>query len=325
MAGSEPNGLPETTLAPAPDPDSYEWELLIEAPLAFDFFRLVRALFRFPGRVSDEVLQHQRKTRKRYYLEILAYNAGLLCLIVLMIPFLMLAFSYVATLPFLSLRLASSAFGDRPMVVVSALGLVATLTVPVVLFLLMIRPTAYRDAYKRSKVELFHISIALSLFLASGMLESLIASPALRLIKNFEGPVNSTLQWTLFFADKAMNVLFANLPNKLFGPLSEIDVREDGSEVTIGMLRVLQLFGFAVFVRLMALKLCISKKELFYGTVAELKSYLDYCGKAEARTIRKVIPLPDDEVIVVRNKHRPPPDPPGEPSREAEASGALHH
>jgi hypothetical protein len=314
MAGFEPNGLHETP-TPRQD-DTYEWELLIEAPLAFDFFKLVRALFRFPGRVSPEVLQHQRKTRKRYYLEILAYNVGLLCLIILMIPFLMLAFSYVATLPFLLLKLGESAFGARPMVYVSGIGLVATLTVPVVLFLLMIRPEAYRDAYKRSKIEIFNISIALSLFLASGMLEGLIASPALGLIKNFEGPVRSPLQWTLFFADRAMNVLFANMPNKLFGPLSEVEVREGGSEVALGMLRVLQLFGFAVFVRLMALKLCISKKELFYGTIGELKSYLDYCGKSEARTIRKVIPITDDEVIVVRNKHRPRSEPPprAEPS-----------
>lgn len=310
MAGVEPNGQP------MPEPlrpvNIYEWEILTEAPFAFDFFRLIRALFRYPEPISDRVLQQRQKTRKKYYLEILAYNLGLCGLILLMVPFLMLAFSYIATLPFLLLRVGAVTFGPKSMAAVAALGLLATLAVPVVLFLLMMRPTAYRDSYKRSKVELFHILIALSLFLASGMLEALIASPVLRLRGEFEGPVDSTMQWTVFFADKAMNVLFANTPQKLFGPLSEVKVRAGGSEVALGVLRLFLLFGFVALIRLLALKLCISKKELFYGSVAELRSYLDYCGKAEARTLRKVIPIHDDEVLVVRNKHRSMSEPIGE-------------
>ncbi len=305
MAGVEQDGHDEAASLKPPADAIYEWEILIEAPFAFDFFKLVRALFRYPEANGDRVRRLRNKTRKRYYLEILAYNISLISLILVLIPFLMLAFSYIATLPFLLLRMGVSATGPRAMAVISAIGMVATLTVPVVLFLLMIRPTAYRDNYKRSKVELFHIAIALSLFLASGTLESLIASPALRLRDEFEGSTNSTMQWTLFFADKAMNVLFANLPNKLFGPLADIRVREGGSEIALGVLRTLLLFGFVALIRLLALKLCISKKELFYGSLADLRAYLALCGKAEARAVRKVIPLPEEEVVVVRNKYRP--------------------
>ncbi len=318
MAGVEPNGHPEPD-QPRHD-DIYEWEILIEAPFAFDFFRLIRVIFRYPEPISDQVLQQRQKTRKKYYLEILVFNLGLVGLILLMIPFLMLAFSYLATLPFLLLRVGASTFGPKAMAAVAALGLLATLSVPVVLFLMMIRPTAYRDYYKRSKIELFHILIALSLFLASGMLEELIASPVLRLRNAFEGPVESTTQWTLFFADKAMNVLFANMPQKLIGPLSEVKLRPGGSEVALGALRIFLLFGFVALIRLIALKLCISKKELFYGSVVELRSYLDYCGKAEARTLRKVIPMEEVEVLIVRNKYpvepdsRPPVEDPAEPA-----------
>src|SRR5262249_14404724 len=160
----------------------------------------------------------------------------------------------------------------------------------------------YRDAYKRSKVETINITWALALFLASGMLEVLIASPMLPFRREYTGSLESTPQWTLFFADKSMNVLFANLPHKFFGPISDIQIREGGSEVSLGLLRLLLIFGFVSLVRMLALKLCVSKKELFYGTEGELRGYLDYCGKAEARTIRKVIPIRDDEIIEIRTK-----------------------
>lgn len=302
MSGVANNGQPEP--APPARDDIYEWEILIEAPFAFDFFRLLRAVFRFPTAVGGRVLRHRRTTRRGYYLGLLGYNVGLIVLILLMIPFLMLAFSYVATLPFLLIRLGASSLGERPMAAVAAVGLVATLSVPIVLFLLMLRPTAYRDYYKRSKVELFNILIALALFLASGMLEALIASPALRLRNDYQGSIDSTMQWTLFFADRSMNVLFANLPQKFFGPLSDIAIRPGRSEIALAVLRTFLLFGFVALIRLLVLKLCVSKKELFYGSLADLRSYLDYCGKAEARTLRRVIPMAEDEVLVVRNKYR---------------------
>ena len=315
----------------------YEWEILIEAPFAFDFFKLVRALFRLPSRAVATWGAGSSKTRRRYYLEVLGYNLALIGLVLLMIPFLMIAFSYVATLPFLALRVLLAPFEPKVGAIVAGAGLSGILAVPVVLFLLMFRPMAYRDVYKRSKVETYNILIALSLFLAGGLLEFLIATPALGLRdafeeappgaieaefdpgvdlaaetagaeplavppRGYEGPTESTLQWTLFFADKSMNVLFANLPAKIFGPLSEIRPRPGASQIPLSMLRITLLFGFMVFVRLSALKLCISKKELFYGTIAELRSYLDFCGKAEARSIRRVIDLKPSEVFVVRNR-----------------------
>ena len=325
---------PASTVAPRTlgRGEIYEWEILVEAPFAFDFFKLVRALFRLPGRAVASREAGAAKSRWRYYFEILAFNILLIGLIVLMVPFLMIAFSYVATLPFLALRIALAPFEAKAGAIVAVGGLVAILTLPVVLLLLMLRPTAYRDVYKRSKVETFNILIALSLFLAGGLLEFLIASPALRFRDSFEdvppgaelatvdqediapedaptpdgrdyeGPTESTLQWTLFFADKSMNVLFANLPMKLFGPLSEVRPRPGASQVPLSILRITLLFGFMVFVRLSVLKLCISKKELFYGNTRELRSYLDFCGKAEARSIRRVIDLQPDEVQVVRNR-----------------------
>lgn len=286
--------------------ESYEWEIHIHAPFAFDFFQIVRALFRYPGQPPVASGTGRTKSRRRYYLEVVGYNVGLLLLILLMIPFLMLAFSYVATLPFAVLRAAETAVGAGLMALISALGLMATLTIPIVLFLLMCRPNAYKDYYRKSKVDTFNILIAVSLFFAGGLLEALIASPALRLRTSFTGPVDSTLQWTLFFADRSMNVLFANLPNKIFGPLSDIRVRPGSSEIAMGFLRTLLLFGFVAALRLLALKLCFDKTELFYGTMSELTSYLDYCGKAEARTLRKVVELPDDEVLIVRNRFREP-------------------
>src|SRR5262249_43343701 len=97
--------------------------------------------------------------------------------------------------------------------------------------------------------------------------------------------------------------------------LSDIEIV--GSEVSLGLLRLFLIFGFVTLVRLMAMKWCFSKKELFYGSLAELKSYLDYCGKAEATTLRKVIALPEEEIITVKSKHRPPAAPdPSEQGRE---------
>ncbi len=289
-----------------PAVESYEWEIHIDAPFAFDVFQIIRTVFWYPGTPPLPSAAGPTKSRRRYYLEVVGYNVGLLLLILLMIPFLMLAFSYVATLPFVLLRASESALGSGPMALVSAAGLFVTIALPVVLFLLMCRPNAYKDYYKKSKVDTFNIAIAVSLFFAGGMLESLIASPALRIRTGFTGPVDSTLQWTLYFADRAMNVLFANIPNKIFGPLSDIGVRPGSSEIAMGALRTLLLFGFVAAVRLLALKLCFDKTELFYGTMGELASYLEYCGKAEARTIRKVVELPDDEVVVVRSRHRDP-------------------
>jgi hypothetical protein len=284
----------------------YEWEILIEAPFAFDFFRLVRSLVRLPAPPRDAG-STPRGARRRYYLRVVLYNLGRIALIVGMIPFTMLAFSYVATLPFLLMRALATGIGARAATGVAAFGLIACLSVPVIFFLMMFRPTAYRDAYKRSKVEAMNITHALALFLASGMLEVLIASPALRLRQAFAGSIDSTPQWTLFYADLAMNVLFANLPQKLFGPISDIKTQAGGAAVSLGVLRLLLLFGFVALVRLLAMRLCVSKKELFYGTPDELRSYLDFCGKAQARTVRKVIPIRDDELIEVFSKQPKPP------------------
>ncbi len=283
--------------------DIYEWEILIEAPFAFDFFKLVRSLVGVPEPLRRK--DGEATSRKRYYARVALYNLGRIALIVGMIPFAMLAFSYVATLPFLLMRALAAWVGDRPVAVLAGVGLLVCLSVPVLIILSWFRPAAYRDSYKRSKVETINIVWALALFLASSMLEYLIASPALPVLrKDYTGSLGSTPQWTLFFADKAMNVLFANLPQKVFGPISDISIREGGSEVSLGLLRLLLIFGFVALVRLLALKLCASRKELFYGNVAELRKYLDYCGKAEARNIRKVIPIHDDEMIEIRTRAR---------------------
>jgi len=307
---TEPSHRPEkpTRVADA----IYEWEILIQAPFAFDFFRMLRSLFWLPEKrpahvaADGSVLQ---PSRRRYFLDVLLFNLGRLTLILGMIPFTMLAFSYIATLPFLGMRMLGVMLGTRAATTLAALGLLLSLMIPLAIVLQWFRPGWLRDSYKKSKVELYNIGMAAGLFLAGGMLETLIASPNLPFSSDFEGPISSTPQWTLFFSDLSMNVLFANLPQKLFkGSISNIvPTTHGGASVSLGLLRLLMIVGFVTLVRLMAIKLCINKNELFYGTEAELRSYLPYCGRAEARVVRRIITLMPEEEIVIRNRFRDEP------------------
>ena len=308
--GSEPSYRLD---APVRTPDAlYEWQILIQAPFAFDFFRTIRSIFRLPAKAAGGPAADGSAappSRRSYYLHVIVYNLARLSLILGMIPFTMLAFSYVATLPFVGMRALSAAIGSKPATGLAGMGLVASLMIPVVIILQWFRPSWLRDSYKKSKVELFNIGIAGGLFLAGGMLETLIASPDLPISRDFEGPTYSTPQWTLFFADLSMNVLFANLPQKLFkGSISDISAPpHGGSTVSLGLLRLLMIVGFVTLVRLGAMKLCINKTELFYGTESELRAYLPYCGRAEARVVRRIITLMPEEEIVIRNKYKDEP------------------
>ena len=290
----------------------YEWEILIQAPFAFDFFRMLRSLFWLPAKRPAHVAPDGsvfQPSRRRYFLDVLLFNLGRLTLILGMIPFTMLAFSYIATLPFLGMRMLGVMLGTRAATTLAALGLLLSLMIPLAIVLQWFRPGWLRDSYKKSKVELYNIGMAAGLFLAGGMLETLIASPNLPFSSDFEGPISSTPQWTLFFSDLSMNVLFANLPQKLFkGSISNIvPTTHGGASVSLGLLRLLMIVGFVTLVRLMAIKLCINKNELFYGTEAELRSYLPYCGRAEARVVRRIITLMPEEEIVIRNRFRDEP------------------
>ena len=295
---------------PVRTPDAlYEWEILLQAPFAFDFFRMLRSLLWLPEKRAPQVgpdgtVAHSSK--RRYFLDVLLYNLGRLILTLGMIPFTMLAFSYIATFPFVGMRMLGLTLGSRGATTLAALGLLLSLMIPMAIVLQWFRPSWLRDSYKKSKVELYNIGMAAGLFLAGGMLETLIASPNLPFSKDFDGPISSTPQWTLFFADLSMNVLFANLPQKLFkGSISNIvPTTHGGSTVSLGLLRLLMIVGFVTLVRLMAIKLCINKNELFYGTEAELRSYLPYCGRAEARVVRRIITLKPEEEIVIRNRFR---------------------
>ena len=110
MSAAEPNLRVDAPKPPRP-PDYYEWEITIQAPFAFDFLKLVRSLFRLPKRrhaAPDEA----PRSRRGWYLHVFLYNLGRLLLILGMIPFTMLAFSYVATLPFLLMRAMESWIGE---------------------------------------------------------------------------------------------------------------------------------------------------------------------------------------------------------------------
>ncbi len=303
MSGVEPN-LRVDAPVPRP-PDVYEWEITIQAPFAFDFFKVVRSLFRLPHRktASDG---SETGSKRGYFLHVFFYNLGRLTLILGMIPFTMLAFSYLATLPFLLMRALQSWIGNGPVAALAALGLLVSLLMPVWVVLQWFKPNWLRESYKKSKVELFNIVIYLGLFLAAGMLETMIASPALPLAGDFEGPTDSTPQWTLFFADLSMNVLFAHLPQKFFGAISDIKLEVPGKmPVSLGLLRLLLIVGFVTLVRLLFMKLCLNKTELFFGTRAEVKAYLPYCGAAMAKPIRKVIPLAlSTEEMAMREEFR---------------------
>ncbi|GIW87051.1 MAG: hypothetical protein KatS3mg108_1375 [Isosphaeraceae bacterium] len=307
MSGGDVNlRLEPPPAAPPRLPDVYEWEITIQAPFAFDFLKLVRSLFQLPKRRpsgSDPVAPGSRRS---WYLHVFLYNLGRIALILGMIPFTMLAFSYVATLPFLVMRGLENWLGPGPVAVIAGLGLVLSLLLPVWVVLQWFKPNWVRESYKKSKVELYNILIYLGLFLAAGMLETLIASPVLPFRGDFAGPVDSTPQWTLFFADLSMNVLFAHLPQKLFGAISDIRLEEPGRiPVSLGLLRLLLIVGFVTLVRLLFMKLCLNKTELFVGTREEVKAYLPYCGRAMARPIRKVIPLPlSDEELAMTESFR---------------------
>lgn len=308
----------------APKPaDIYEWEILIQAPFAFDFFKLVRSLFQLPKRrVHAEAVPH---ARKKYFLHVVLHNLARIGLILFMIPFTMLAFSYVATLPFLIMRALQHGIGAAATAALAAVGLLVSLFMPVAVILQWFRPGWLRESYKKSKVELYNIIMYAGLFLAAGMLETLIASPALPFHTDFAGPVESTPQWTLFFADLSMNVLFAHLPQKFFGSISDITVENPGRmPVALGLLRLLLIVGFVTLVRLLALKLCVNKSELFTGTRAEVKQYLPYCGRALARPIRKIIPLPlSPEEAEIREQFRYRPDNGTEPEEVAARPAAA--
>jgi hypothetical protein len=306
MSGVEPNLRLD---APNPRPaDIYEWEILIQAPFAFDFFKLLRSLFRLPPpRTGDGAPAGPGPGwRRGYFLHVLLYNAGRIALILFMIPFTMLAFSYVATLPFLLMRAVEAGIGARAGAAIAAVGLLISLVLPVWVVLQWFRPGWVRESYKKSKVELFNIIIYLGLFLAAGMLETLIASPALPLQGDFSGPTDSTPQWTLYFADLSMNVLFAHIPQRMFGSISDIKLDPPGrTSISLGLLRLLLIVGFVTLVRMLVLKLCTNKTELFFGTRAQVKAYLPYCGRAMARPIRKVIPLPlEAEEAAIRESFR---------------------
>lgn len=306
MSGVEPNlRLDAPSRRPA---DIYEWEILIQAPFAFDFFKLLRSLFRLPPpRVErNEPPNTSRRWGRGYFLQVLLYNIGRIALILLMIPFTMLAFSYVATLPFLLMRAVEAGIGARAGAALAAFGLIISLFIPVWVVLQWFRPGWVRESYKKSKVEIYNILIYLGLFLAAGMLETLIASPVLPLHGDFVGPVDSTPQWTLYFADLSMNVLFAHIPQKMFGSISDIKLDPPGrTPISLGLLRLLLIVGFVTLVRMLVLKLCTNKTELFFGTRAQVKAYLPYCGRAMARPIRKVIPLAlSDEEAAMRETFR---------------------
>lgn len=294
MSGGEPNLRvdPPRPTTPRP-PDVYEWEITIQAPFAFDFVKLVRSLFRLPKRRAIPGDPESNGSRRGWYLHVFLYNLARVATILGMIPFTMLAFSYVATLPFLLMRALETWLRPGPVAALAAVALVLSLMMPVWVVLQWFRPNWLRESYKKSKVEIYNIVIYLGLFLAAGMLETLIASPALPFRDDFVGPVDSTPQWTLFFADLSMNVLFAHLPQKFFGAISDIKLEEPGRmPVSLGLLRLLLIVGFVTLVRLLFMKLCLNKTELFFGTRAEVKAYLPFCGRAMARPIRKVIPLP---------------------------------
>jgi hypothetical protein len=304
MSAAEPNLRVDAPKPPRP-PDTYEWEITIQAPFAFDFLKLVRSLFRLPKRRQAAPDEAPRSNRG-WYLHVFLYNLGRLLLILGMIPFTMLAFSYVATLPFLLMRALESWIRPGPVAAMAGVGLVFALFMPVWVVLQWFKPNWLRESYKKSKVEIYNIAMYLGLFLAAGMLETLIASPVLPLRGDFVGPVDSTPQWTLFFADLSMNVLFANLPQKFFGAISDIKLEEPGRmPVSLGLLRLLLIVGFVTLVRLLFMKLCLNKTELFFGTRAEVRAYLPYCGRAMARPIRKVIQLPlSEEEAAMTEKFR---------------------
>ena len=152
----------------------FEWEILIDAPFAFDFFRMLRSIFRLPARRPTKIMPDGRTleiSRRRYFLHVILYNLGRLTLILGMIPFTTLAFSYIATLPFVGMRFLGVMMGTQAATVLAAIGLLLSLMIPVAVILQWFKPGWTRESYKKSKVELYNIGIAAGLFLAGGILD----------------------------------------------------------------------------------------------------------------------------------------------------------
>jgi hypothetical protein len=286
--------------------DVYEWELFIEAPFPVDLLKLLWGVLRLPGQLIRRSGEAGRTNRLSFAARVLTYNLGLILVVLFSIPLVFFLFSYLATLPFVLLRALGARLGHPATTLIAGLFFLGMLALLIYLYNLLFRPEAWRDHYQRSKVELVNLLISASFFFAGGALEYLISSPSFALHTEFAGSTESTPQWTLFFADKSLNLLFANLPNRIVGPLSDIHTTHGGDGVPIGLLRILLIFGYVTLVRLLALKLLFSKRELFYGTEAELQRYLDLCGKAEAYPLRKVVPIGEVEQFrTIRSKYAP--------------------
>jgi hypothetical protein len=309
---------------PAPQPHSastpseqivYEWDLFIEAPFPIDLLKLLFAILRLPG----QVIRRSSETasgRLSFALRVLSYNFGIIALVLAAIPLALFVFSYIATLPFIILRTLANWTGNLAMTWIAGFVFAGALALVVYLYNVLFRPEAWRDNYKRTKIDLLNIFINAGFFIAGGALEFLIASPAFFIAKDFKGSTDSTLQWTLYFADKSLNLLFANIPQRYIGDLSNISTIRGGDGVAIGLLRILLIFGYVIGVRLVALKLFFSRRELFYGTVEECRRYLDLCGKAEAFSLRRVIDTPGMQSIYLRSRFAPRRPLVGAPPRE---------
>jgi hypothetical protein len=107
------------------------------------------------------------------------------------------------------------------------------------------------------------------------------SSPASYFRSGFEGAHDSLLRWPLFWLDTFLNTMFYNAPHLFLGRLTGIDPVPGQGKVLL-FIKTLIVYG-----ALSLVKAAITAKpqDVFYGTVAEVRDYMQGSLEADA-TVR---------------------------------------